>query len=115
MKKNTFLLIPILSLLFLISCKKESETMKGKLVIGFEVSSFLPCNDTIDYWVDDSSNQLDSLYAQITRGKKPYTEVYCEIEAEKRPKFNEGFPADYAGVLKVKKVLKVEAMTDQCE
>ena len=90
-----------------------NNVLKGKLVIGHEVSSFAPCGDSLSYWINDESDELEKRYSEITKNSKsPYSEVYCEVIAEKVAKSEEdGFAADYDGILEVKKVVKVEMLS----
>ncbi|MEG1838635.1 MAG: hypothetical protein RSA92_00670 [Bacteroidaceae bacterium] len=96
----------------LISCNEDKPlSVQGKLVIGHEVSSFIACGDTTAYWIDDSSNRLDSLYNQVLESNsEPYTEVYAELKVKNKGKSTEGFSADYEGVYEVVEVIKVESM-----
>ena len=79
-------------------------TVKGKLVIGHEVRSFIAEGDTTSYWIIDDSGTLKEEYEKtIGNNPKPYT----ELKVIDTGKSNEGFAAEYAGVYHVKEVLNI--------
>ena len=83
-------------------------TVKGKLVIGHEVRSFIAEGDTTSYWIIDDSGTLKEEYEKtIGINPKPYTPVYAELKVIDTGKSNEGFAAEYAGVYHVKEVLNI--------
>ena len=83
-------------------------TVKGKLVIGHEVRSFIAEGDTTSYWIIDDSRTLKEEYEKtIGNNSEPYTPVYAELKVIDTGKSNEGFAAEYAGVYHVKEVLNI--------
>ena len=83
-------------------------TVKGKLVIGHEVRSFIAEGDTTSYWIIDDSGTLKEEYEKtIGNNPKPYTPVYAELKVIDTGKSNEGFAAEYTGVYHVKEVLNI--------
>ena len=83
-------------------------TVKGKLVIGHEVRSFIAEGDTTSYWIIDDSGTLKEEYEKtIGNNSEPYTPVYAELKVIDTGKSNEGFAAEYAGVYHVKEVLNI--------
>ena len=83
-------------------------TVKGKLVIGHEVRSFIAEGDTTSYWIIDDSGTLKEEYEKtIGNNPKPYTPVYAELKVIDTGKSNEGFAAEYAGVYHVNEVLNI--------
>ena len=92
-------------------------TVKGKLVIGHEVRSFIAEGDTTSYWIIDDSRTLKEEYEKkdpvavaektIGNNPEPYTPVYAELKVIDTGKSNEGFAAEYAGVYHVKEVLNI--------
>ncbi|QZK97060.1 hypothetical protein [Flavobacterium psychrophilum] len=122
----------VTSVFLLLSCKKDnqkittaeektpkeqlggkSELLEGELSIGFEVSSFRPCNEKLDYWIDDSTSRMDSLYTSIVGednlGK--YKAVYCKLKVYKLPKATDGFASDYDGLMNVDEIIEMSAIT----
>lgn len=90
---------------------EQTTTMKGRLTMGHEVSAFIPENETVSYWIDDPSHQMDSLYKQtVGANAQAYAEVTCEVEVKKLPKSTDGFAAEYGGNLEVVKIIKMEAV-----
>lgn len=85
--------------------------VKGKLVIGHEIRSFIALGDTAEYWIVDKSGQLVKEYKKVTgTGSKPYTPVYTELKVMDTGKSEDGFAADYAGVYQVVDIIKVSPM-----
>ena len=87
---------------------KQMKVMKGRLCIGPEVRSFIPEGSNEAYWIVDATEELYQEYDKKTGGVKNGTSVYAELQVEDMGKSNEGFAADYLGVLKVHKVIKIE-------
>lgn len=87
--------------------------VRGKLVIGHEVSSFTADGDTIDYWIHDKTNQLDSLYQEVTKeSTSPYTPVHAELKVYDRGKATDGFAADYDGTYEVVDIIKISPIKE---
>jgi copper homeostasis protein (lipoprotein) len=82
------------------------HVFKGLYSYGPEVKSFKNCDDTHEYWVTDSSAQLELQYSQMNF-EKPYEPVYVEVEATKIQSGSEGMGSEYDSTLVVKKVLKI--------
>jgi copper homeostasis protein (lipoprotein) len=103
------------------SCKRnansngQGEVFKGLYSFGPEIKSFKNCDDTHEYWVADSSAQLELQYSQMNF-EKPYEPVYVEVEGEKIPSGNDGQGSEYDSTLVVRKVLKItkEIPQDLC-
>lgn len=91
------------------------QTFKGLYSFGPEVKSFKNCDDTHEYWVTDSSAQLELQYSQMNF-EKPYEPVYIEVQGTKVPSGSEGMGSEYDSTLVVKKVLKItkEIPQDLC-
>jgi copper homeostasis protein (lipoprotein) len=94
------------------SCSQTSKkagtqhVYKGLYSYGPEVKSFKDCDDTHEYWVTDSSAQLELKYSQMNF-EKPYEPVYVEVEGSKIASGSEGIGSEYDSTLVVKKVLKI--------
>lgn len=95
--------------------KETGKIVKGKVTIGHEVSAFTSCDNALDYWVYDTSQQLDSLY-EVAKSKianaEPYESLYCELEVVEEPKAEDGFASDYQGVYRVLDVIKVVPLSE---
>ncbi|WP_295767305.1 hypothetical protein [uncultured Mucilaginibacter sp.] len=91
------------------------HTFKGLYSFGPEVKSFKNCDDTHEYWVTDSSAQLELKYSQMNF-EKPYEPVYVEVEGVSIKSGSEGMGSDYDSTLVVKKVIKItkEIPQDLC-
>lgn len=87
---------------------KQMKVMKGRLRIGPEVRSFIPEESNEAYWIVDATGELYQKYDKTTGGVKNGTSVYAELQVEDMGKSKEGFAADYPGVFKVHKVIKIE-------
>ncbi|MBS7565844.1 hypothetical protein KHS38_15660 [Mucilaginibacter sp. Bleaf8] len=115
--------IYILGLVVLASCSCNSNSQKdgdvqvykGLYSFGPEVKSFKNCDDTHEYWVTDSSAQLELQYSQMNF-EKPYEPVYIEVEGKKVRSGSEGMGSEYDSTLVVKKVIKItrEIPQDMC-
>jgi len=55
------------------------QVYKGLYSFGPESKSFKNCDDPHEYWVADSSAQLELKYTQMNF-EKPYEPVYVELE-----------------------------------
>ncbi len=107
--KQIFLMLVLFGILSVSCSRTTSLTVRGKLSIGHEVSSFIPCGDTTDYWVDDQTGELDSLYKTVVGEKsEPYAPVYVELKVNKVDLPTEGFAAEYDGMYEVVEIIKVE-------
>ncbi len=91
--------------------KKTSE-VQGTLTIGPEVSEFVVCKDTLMYWIYDKTRKLEGLYHQKKgHNTRPYIPLYSELEVVKLPKANDGFAADYDGVMEVVRIITVAPLS----
>lgn len=91
---------------------KQSFIVKGTLIIGHEVRSFMPEGDSADYWVADETGTLAEKYDEVTRGTKNGTPVYAELEVVDMGKADDGFAADYTGVYSVVKIIRITPEND---
>lgn len=73
-------------------------TVKGRLVIGHEVRSFVAENDTTEYWIIDKSAELMEEYDLLTGGVKNGTPINVELKVRFAGESDDGFAAEYAGV-----------------
>lgn len=86
--------------------KKVNTRILGYYTAGNEVSVFRDCADTtVTYWLEDETNQLDSIYKSVTNGEE-YQPVLLEIEADKLPRLNLGYASEHDGLIRVKRILR---------
>jgi len=101
------------------SCKSHSSkptiVYKGVYSFGPEVKSFKDCDSGQEFWVTDSSKQLELKYSQLNF-EKPYVPVYVELEGIKIHSDKEGLGAEFDSTLVVKKLIKItkEIPQDMC-
>lgn len=103
------------------ACKRNNnkaetpQIFKGLYSFGPESKSFKNCDEPHEYWVADSSAQLELKYTQMNF-EKPYEPVYIEVEGTKIASEDAGPGAEYDSTLVVKKVLKItkEIPQDLC-
>lgn len=103
------------------SCTNEAKkdrpvVYKGIYSFGPEVKSFKDCDDGSEFWVADSSAQLELKYSQLNF-EKPYEPVYVEVEGLKVRSNKEGLGSEYDSTLVVKKLIKItkEIPPDMCK
>lgn len=82
--------------------------VKGRLVIGHEVRSFVRDGDSAAYWIIDETGVLMQRYDEVTGGIKNGIPVYAELDVVDEGKSDEGFASGYAGVYKVVGVRSLE-------
>jgi len=92
-----------------------SVVYKGVYSFGPEVKSFKDCDNGREFWVTDSSGQLELKYSQLNF-EKPYEPVYVEVEGVKIHSGKEGMGSEYDSTLVVKKLIKItkEIPQDMC-
>lgn len=88
--------------------KMDTVTVIGQLTMGHEVRTFKADNDTIEYWFIDNTGKVKEMYEEIVpEGMKNYTPVKAELKVVKKEKSDDGFAADYDGVLEIVEVVKM--------
>ena len=95
--------------------KGKAFVYKGIYSFGPEVRSFKDCNTGIEFWVTDTSKQLELKYSQLNF-EKPYEPVYVEVEGNKVHSGAEGLGAEYDSTLVVSRLIKItkEIPQDVC-
>ena len=83
---------------------EERLAVKGRLVIGHEVRSFVAEGDSADYWIVDKTGDLTRRYDALTGGTRNGTPVYAELEVLDLGPSDEGFAESYDGVYRIVKV-----------
>jgi len=96
--------------------KTQPVIFKGVYSFGPEVKSFKDCDNGREFWVTDSSKQLELKYSQLNF-EKPYEPVYVEVEGIKIHSDKEGLGSEYDSTLVVKKLIKItkEIPQDLCK
>ncbi|GAA4329677.1 hypothetical protein GCM10023149_34480 [Mucilaginibacter gynuensis] len=95
--------------------KARRSVYKGLYSFGPEVRTFEDCDNGHEFWVTDSSSQLELQYSRMNF-EKPYEPVYIEVEGTKEPSGKDGLGSEYDSTLVVKKVIKItkEIPADAC-
>jgi hypothetical protein len=88
---------------------------KGVYSFGPEQKTFRDCDNGQEFWVTDSSKQLELKYSQLNF-EKPYEPVYVEVQGIKIHSDKDGLGSEYDSTLVVKKVIKItrEIPQDKC-
>jgi copper homeostasis protein (lipoprotein) len=112
MRLSRFLyLIILLMAVTVFSCKNKegkahTRIFKGLYSFGPEEKLFKDCANGHEYWVADSSAQLELKYSQLGF-EKPYEPVYIEVEGKRITSVKDGDGSEYDTTLVVKKVIKI--------
>ena len=85
---------------------KHYTVFKGVYSFGPEVKLFTDENSGHEFWVADSSEQLELQYSQL-KFEKPYEPVYVEVEGIKKHSDKDGLGAEYDSTLVVKKLIRI--------
>lgn len=95
--------------------KEDVQVFRGLYSFGPEVKSFQECGHDVEYWVTDSSAQLELQYSQLNF-EKPYEPVYIEVEGIKKASDKEGLGSEFDSTLVVRKLIKItrEIPQDSC-
>lgn len=89
--------------------KADTVTVTGQLAIGHEVRSFKADNDTLEYWFIDKTGKVREKYEELVpEGMKNCTPVKAELKVVKKGKSDDGFAADYDGVVEIVEVINIE-------
>ena len=94
------------------SCNRTADkttrivVYKGLYSFGPEIKSFKDCDNGSEFWVKDSSAQLELQYSQLNF-EKPYEPVYVEVQGIKLKSGREGLGSEYDSTLIVKKLIKI--------
>lgn len=91
-----------------IALSNTKRHLKGILTIGHEVRSFCPENDSLEYWIVDKTGSLSRIYDHITQGTKNGTPVEAEIIVTDAGKTDEGFAAEYDGVVHLNGIISMK-------
>jgi copper homeostasis protein (lipoprotein) len=112
MKLRLFYLLISLLVIGFYSCKSKSTqktsepvTYKGLYSFGPDVKSFKGCNNAHEFWVADSSAQLELQYSKLN--EKRDEAVYVEVQGKKVKTVKDGIGSDYDSTLVVTKLIKI--------
>lgn len=99
-------------ILTLSACQSvQPQTAVGKYAYGSEAETFTPCYSNSTYWLKGNKAALKPLREKAIDLAKlqgaPFQPVYIELEYVDLGKAEEGFEADYASVIKLKKAAVV--------
>ena len=96
--------------------KTHHVVLKGLYSFGPGVNSFKDCDSGDEFWVADSTKQLELKYSQL-KFEKPYEPVYVEVEGAKMHSSKEGLSLEYDSTVVVKKLIKItkEIPDDMCK
>ncbi|PIE42710.1 MAG: hypothetical protein CSA50_08970 [Gammaproteobacteria bacterium] len=87
---------------------KDAAAVAGVYIYGHEVESFTPCDTKTDYWITGHKTVLGTLkeasLAKARQLAKPYQGVYAELRLALLPAAEDGFAADYDGVVEALEV-----------
>ncbi len=107
-------LLPILMVTGMFCCKNKPAKKTEHLVIFKGLYSFGPgektfraCGIDHEFWVADSSAQLELKYSQLISFEKQCEPVYVEVEGKKVPSAKDGAQGAFDSTLIVKKVIKI--------
>lgn len=82
-------------------------TFKGLYSFAPGAKTFQVCGNKTEFWVADSSAQLELQYAQVITFEQHGEPVYVEVEGRKIKSAKSGEGAAYDSTLIVKKLLKL--------
>jgi copper homeostasis protein (lipoprotein) len=87
--------------------KKAADKIiyKGLYSFGPDLKSFKECDNGHEFWVADSSAQLELQYSQLNN--KPDEAVYIEVRGKKLKTVKDGMGSDYDSTLVVTKLIKI--------
>jgi copper homeostasis protein (lipoprotein) len=105
----------IIAIAGIVSCKskpdKKAENVQAAIkgIYSFEpgAKTFTACGNKTQFWVADSSAQLELQYSQIVNFEQQGQSVYVEVEGKKIKSVAGTDGAVYDSTLIVKKVIKI--------
>jgi copper homeostasis protein (lipoprotein) len=113
MRLKTPVLFIAVALLGMVACKnktgakaKPAVIYKGLYSFGPEIKSFQECKSGHEFWVTDSSAELELKYSQLGF-VQPDQAAYIEVEGHKIKSTKDALGSDYDSVLVVKKLIKI--------
>ncbi len=85
----------------------------GALVIGHEAQYLKDCGTKEDWWIefDAVEEELANQYEDIA-GEKAYKAIYAEVKGYLEPVPEDGFASEYAKVLNITQIVKLDDLDD---
>lgn len=83
-------------------------TMSGTVTLGHEVRSFIPDNSDKEYWIVDKTGNMEKAYDNATGGIKNGQPAQATLKLEYNGKWDDGFAAEYDGVMFVREVVDLK-------
>ena len=96
------------------SGRDDPDSWRGYLIWGHEVHEFRPCGSDTSFWVVDETGELGQRFLDEKSGSEPYPEIYAELLGDMEPPPEDGFGADYQGMLRVLGISIVTAAGSGC-
>ena len=116
MRLKQFIFLTTILLTAMYSCKNKAPKItigaapvviyKGLYSFGPDVKSFKECANGHEFWVADSSAQLELQYSQMGF-EKPDMPVYVEVTGKKIKSIKDSTGADYDSTLVVTRLIKI--------
>lgn len=79
--------------------------LKGKLVIGHEIRTFMAEGDSVIHWIVDENGSLIQEYNKLNGGQSKIGEpIWAELKIRDTEKIGDGFAREYASVYQVEEV-----------
>jgi hypothetical protein len=79
---------------------EAEQVVEGRVTIGHEVRSFLPCSQKRDLWLLGNSpamREIMAAYRQALPNPKPYTPLFMVLVGSYTERSTDGFGAQYEG------------------
>lgn len=109
-----FILIMLFIILVVFGFKNlngiNNKSLEGYLIYGHEVREFQPCGLSEGLWILGDSPAMESIktnYNKLTKGRKPYTQIFAILEGEFMDSPEDGFGADYTKSFFAKKLIEL--------
>jgi copper homeostasis protein (lipoprotein) len=107
--------IALLISIGLFGCKSKpgkNDTVNALVIKGIYscapgAKTYQACGKEAEFWVADSSAQLELKYSQLVSFEKPGEPVYIEVEGKKIKSATGGNGAAFDSTLVVKKLIKI--------
>lgn len=100
------LLILLVTLGVFASCKEKTapkKQLKGFVVWEKDYTTFTDCNTGKEYWLQDSTGQIEAEIKKIST--EPYQQIFFTLEGDFLPPATQGTAAAYNNILQVNKVV----------
>ncbi len=117
---KSFISVLLLSTLFSCSHINEEKEYSGIYTFGSEISSFIPCNENKEYWLNGNKTDMKLIQSEViklsTQRNAPYQNVYIEFTGKVENRDPVGFEEDFDGLLYLNKLdIYSEVIPEYCE